>query len=64
MNTTKKIKLDLVGIDGNAFPLMGAFSAQAKREGWTREEIAEVITECQRGDYDNLLRVLIRHTSR
>lgn len=55
---TKKITLDLVGLDGNAFYLMGAFSTQAKKEGWTPEEIKQVLDEAQKGDYDNLLRVL------
>ena len=59
MTTTKKVNLDLTGLDGNAFSLMGAFSKQAKREGWTSDEIKEVIDECKRGDYDHLLRTLI-----
>ena len=59
---TKKINLDLAGLDGNAFSLMGEFSHQAKKEGWSKEEIDAVLKECQNGDYDNLLRVLIAHT--
>ena len=35
----KKVKLELVGLDGNAFFLMGAFQRQARREKWTQEEI-------------------------
>lgn len=58
---TKKIKLQLVGLDGNAFVLMGAFSRQAKKEGWTREEINAVLDDAKSGDYDNLLRVLMEH---
>lgn len=59
--TKKKVKLELVGLDGNAFGLMGAFSRQAKSEGWTREEINAVLDDAKNGDYDNLLRVLIDH---
>lgn len=59
----KKINLELVGLDGNAFSLMGAFSKQARREDWTQEEINEVLDECKKGDYDHLLRTLIEHTN-
>lgn len=59
--TTKKIQLELAGLEGNAFALMGAFSRKARKEGWSKDEIQSVITECQSGDYDNLLRTLIAH---
>ena len=58
---TKKIKLELVGIDANAFSLMGEFSRQAKNEGWTREQIKAVLDDAQSGDYENLIRVLSEH---
>ena len=61
-NTTlpnKKVKLNLVGLDGNAFALMGAFQRQAKREGWIPEEIESVLNACQSGDYNNLLCTLM-----
>ena len=59
----RTIKLKLVGLDGNAFALMGAFSRQARKEGWTRPEIDAVRTDCRSGDYNNLLRVLDSHCS-
>jgi len=55
----KKVKLELIGLDGNAFALMGAFQKQARREGWTADEIKVVIDECTKGDYDHLLSTLI-----
>ena len=58
MLITKKIKLKLVGLDGNAFSLLGSFSKQAKRENWTSEEISFVLEKAQSGNYDNLLNVL------
>ncbi len=58
---TKKVKLKLVGLDGNAFSLMGAFQRQATAEGWTRDEIKVVLDNCMSGDYDNLLRTLTEH---
>jgi len=57
----KKVKLELVGLDGNAFSLMGAFSKQARLEGWTKEEIKLITDACMAGDYDNLLCVLMTH---
>jgi hypothetical protein len=57
----KKIKLTLVGLDGNAFFLMGAFQKQARKEGWSQEEINAVFDECKKGDYDHLLQTLIEH---
>lgn len=59
MEVTKKVKLELVGLDGNAFSLMGAFQRQARKEGWSKDEIGKVITECQSGDYDHLLCTLM-----
>ena len=61
MPVNKKVTLKLVGRDGNAFALMGAFSAQAQRENWTQPEIDEVLNEAMAGDYDHLLRTLISH---
>lgn len=58
----KKVTMNLVGMDGNAFNLMGQFSIRAKKEGWTVEEIDYVIDQCKSSDYDNLLRVLLRYT--
>ena len=55
----KKVRLNLVGLNGNAFYLMGAFSGQAQEEGWTKEEIKVVIDKCQSGDYDHLLKTLV-----
>lgn len=57
----KKVKLTLIGLDGNAFALMGAFSQAARRQGWTPEEIKKVLNECMKGDYDHLLNTLSDH---
>ena len=58
----KKVTLDLVGINGNAFALMGVFQRQARREKWTQNEIDFVLDKCQNGDYDNLVGTLVMHT--
>lgn len=57
----KKVNLCLVGLDGNAFSLMGAFSRQARKEKWTSEEINEVLNDATSGDYNHLLGVLASH---
>ncbi len=58
-----KLEMKLVGTDGNAFALMGKFSHEARRAGWTTEEIGEVLRESKSGDYDHLLRTLAEWTS-
>jgi len=58
----KTVKMNLVGLDGNAFSLIGAFSGEARRQGWTQQEIGTVTKACMAGDYDNLLCVLSTHT--
>jgi hypothetical protein len=57
----KKVRLRLVGLDGNAFSLMGAFRRQARREGWGDKEIDAVLDECRAGDYNHLLCTLSDH---
>lgn len=62
MVVDKKVVMELVGLDGNAFNLMGQFQKNAKRQGWSKEEINMVLDECKKGDYDHLLCVLMEHT--
>ncbi len=57
----KKIKLDLVGQDGNAFSLLALFQKQARKEGWAKVEIDEVIGEATKSDYNHLLATLSKH---
>ena len=58
---TKKVTLELVGLDGNAYSLMGAFQRQARKEKWEKSEIDAVLEECMSGDYDHLLCTLVAH---
>lgn len=62
MTINKKVKMELVGIDGNAFSIIGAFTKEARRQGWSKEEIDEVLEEAKSGDYDNLLQTFIKYT--
>ena len=55
MKTQKKVSMKLIGLDGNAFSILGEFNAQARRQGWTTEEINAVIAEATSGDYYHLM---------
>ena len=57
----KKINLKLVGLDGNAFSIMGAFQRQARKEDWDKQEIDAVLNEARSGDYDHLLSTIMDH---
>ena len=56
-----KVKLDLVGQDGNAYNLLGRFKVEARRQGWTLEEVSRVIEDATSEDYDHLLATLEGH---
>jgi hypothetical protein len=57
----KTVNLDLVGVNGNAFVIMGFFRRQAKKEGWTTEEIDLVMEKAKSGDYNHLLATIENH---
>jgi len=57
-----KVKMNLVGLDGNAFNLMGCFQREARKQGWSREDTEAVISKCMSGSYDDLLCTLIDNT--
>ena len=59
----KKVKLNLVGVDSNAFAVMGTFSKEARRQGWDKTEIDAVLEEATSGDYNHLLATIIAHTA-
>ena len=58
----KVVNVHLVGTNGNAFALMGKFQNQAKRDGWTKDEIKRVIDEAQSSNYYHLITTLCSHT--
>ncbi|MDO8609249.1 MAG: hypothetical protein Q7R95_01755 [bacterium] len=55
----EKLNFHLTGQDGNAFALLGEFQHQAKKAGWTKEEIHKVFEDAKSGNYDHLLQVLL-----
>lgn len=53
-------KYDLVGIDGNAFAVMGYVREALRREG-LRDRIDEYTKAATSGDYNNLLAVSLKY---
>ena len=60
----KKVKMELIGIDGNAFVILGLFARKAKQQGWSKEEINLVMDEARSGDYHHALRTIMKHVTR
>ena len=60
---SKKVKMELVGLDGNAFAIMGTWRSNALRQGWSQEEVRAVLKEAQSGDYDHLLATIAMNTT-
>lgn len=50
-----KNNYSLVGVDGNAFCVMGYVSKAMKECGKTKEEIDEYLKNAKSSDYNNLL---------
>lgn len=48
-------KYSLVGVDGNAFAIMGYVFKAMRREGYSREEIEAYYNKATSSDYDNLI---------
>src|ERR1035437_4058702 len=59
---TKKVHLVLVGIDGNAFNLLGKFTNAVRAANWTSEEVNFVLWKATSGDYNRLLSTLMEHS--
>lgn len=57
----QSVKMTLEGLDGNALSLVGAFSREAKRQGWSKDDIKLVEKEALSGDYDHVLQTLMSH---
>ena len=53
-------KYSLVGVDGNAFSVMGYTAQALKREG-LRDLVKKMYEEATAGDYDNLLAVCMKY---
>ena len=57
----KKVQLELIGLNGNAYAIMGAFRKAARRAEWKEDEIVAVIREAKSSGYDHLVGTIISH---
>lgn len=53
----KRMKYNLVGIDGNAYSIMGYVRKAMKAEGKTAEEMKAYTDDATSGEYNHLLAV-------
>lgn len=53
-------RFDLVGVDGNAYSVMG-YTAHALKTAGLKDEEKVMTKEATAGDYDNLLRVCFKY---
>jgi len=58
-----EIQVQLVGLDGNAFSIMGRVMSALKEAGVPKEEVDEYYAESTSGDYDHLLQTAVRWVS-
>jgi len=55
-----KVKGRLIGIDGNAFMLMGYFQKLARNQGFSREWIQSILDKAMSKDYNYLVATFAR----
>ena len=62
-NPPKRVDVDLSPYAGqNAYTIGVAWEVEARRQGWSKEDIRKVIIEAQTADYDHLLDVYFEHS--
>lgn len=57
-------KYSLVGVDGNAYAVMGYTAKAMRREGFSQEEIKEMHEKAMSDDYNNLLMVCMEYVDK
>ena len=50
-------KYSLIGIDGNAYSVMGYVTRAMRREGMTSDKIGEYLNKARSSDYNHLLAI-------
>src|SRR5271157_5090877 len=60
-NGKAKVTVELVGLDSNAFSILGRCSKAMRRAGWTAAEIKEFQAEATNGDYNHLLATVLSY---
>lgn len=61
--SNEKPELRLIGKDGNAFNIMGLAVREARRAGWTEDEIERFKEKAMSGTYDQLLQLCMEQFS-
>jgi hypothetical protein len=56
-----KVKMSFAGVADNPYRTMTRFQYNARKQGWSQEEIDAVILEATSGDYDHLLQTIMRN---
>jgi hypothetical protein len=56
-----RIKVEILGRDGNAFAILGATTKAMQRAGVSKEIRDEFLAEATSGDYDNLLSTVMQY---
>lgn len=51
------VEYTLLGVDGNAFAILGYVSDIMRKEGYSQEEISKYHTEASSKDYDHLVSI-------
>ena len=54
-------EVTLVGVDGNAYALMGTASGAMKQAGCSKQHVDRVMDEAMSGDYGALIRTLAHY---
>jgi len=57
----KKPKVKLIGKDGNPFAILKACQWEMRRTGWPTEQIEKFHGEAISGDYNHLLRTVMKY---
>lgn len=57
-------KYSLIGVDGNAYSVLGYVRNAMREQKFTKDEISGYMSEATSGDYDNLVRVSIEYVDK
>lgn len=57
------VTVQLTGIDGNAFSIMGTVTKAMRRAGVAKEDIDAYFAEATSGDYDNVIKTSIKYVN-
>ncbi len=63
MEALYDVNVELVGQDGNAFAILGRVQAALRKAGAGNDAIRDFVKEATAGDYDHLLRTVMRYVN-